>query len=72
MRYPILEKGRLTGVVSLMIRTEAFLEATGLDQVQAYRIVCRGQEAETKGELGDQYREVRLKLPSTEWLIQYR
>jgi hypothetical protein len=55
-----------------MIRTEAFLEATGLDQVQAYRIVCRGQEAETKGELGDQYREVRLKLPSTEWLIQYR
>jgi hypothetical protein len=72
MRYPILEKGRLTGVVSLMVRTEAFLEATGLDQVQAYRIVCRGQEAETKGELGDPYREVRLKLPSTEWLIQYR
>lgn len=72
MRYPVLEDDRLIGVVSLMVRTEAFLHATGLDQAQAYRIVCRGQEAEVKGELGDRYREVRLQLPSTDWLIQYR
>lgn len=72
MRYPVLTEGELTGVVSLMVRTEAFLQATGLDQAEAYRIVCRGQEAESKGELGDRYREIRLQLPSTEWLIQYR
>ena len=72
MRYPVLENGQLIGVVSLMVRTDAFLQATGLDQAQAYRIVCRGQEAEAKGELGERYREVRLQLPSTDWLIQYR
>ncbi|MEZ4599918.1 MAG: hypothetical protein R2940_09020 [Syntrophotaleaceae bacterium] len=72
MRHPILQQGRLTGVVSLMVRTEAFLAATGLDQAQAYRIVCRGEEAETEGDLGKSFREVRLMLPSTEWLIQYR
>jgi hypothetical protein len=72
MRYPILQDHRLTGVVSLMVRTEAFLEATGLQDCQAYRIVCRGQEAETRGELGDRYHEIRLELPSTEWVIQYR
>jgi hypothetical protein len=72
MRCPLLTEGRLTGVVSLMVRTEAFLQATGLDQAEAYRIVCRGQEAESKGDLGDRYREIRLKLPSTDWLIQYR
>ncbi len=72
MRYPIMNKGQLTGVVSLMIRTNAFLKATGLDQAAAYRIVCRGQEAETKGELGTDYRQVTLQLPANEWLIQYR
>jgi hypothetical protein len=72
MRYPIMQAGQLTGVVSLMIRTKAFLKATGLDQVAAYRIVCRGQEAETKGELGDDYRQITLQLPANEWLIQYR
>jgi hypothetical protein len=72
MRYPIMKEGQLTGVVSLMIRTKAFLKATGLDQVAAYRIVCRGQEAETKGELGKDYRQITLQLPANEWLIQYR
>ncbi len=72
MRYPVLKEGQLTGVVSLMIRTKAFLKATGLDQVAAYRIVCRGQEAETKGELGNDYRQITLQLPANEWLIQYR
>lgn len=72
MRYPIIQDGQLTGVVSLMIRTKAFLKATGLDQVTAYRIVCRGQEAEAKGELGKDYRQITLQLPANEWLIQYR
>ncbi len=72
MRYPIFKDGQLTGVVSLMIRTKAFLKATGLDQVDAYRIVCRGQEAEIEGELGNNYREITLQLPANEWLIQYR
>lgn len=72
MRYPIIKEGQLTGVVSLMIRTTAFLKATGLDQVAAYRIVCRGQEAEAEGELGSDYRQITLKLPANEWLIQYR
>ncbi len=72
MRYPILKDGELVGVVSLMVRTKAFLKATGLDQLDAYRIVCRGQEAEAAGELGDDYQQVRLSLPANEWLIQYR
>lgn len=72
MRYPIIQEGQLTGVVSLMIRTKAFLKATGLDQAAAYRIVCRGQEAESEGELGEDYRQITLQLPANEWLIQYR
>jgi hypothetical protein len=72
MRYPIIQEGQLTGVVSLMIRTKAFLKATGLDQAAAYRIVCRGQEAESEGELGEDYRQIILQLPANEWLIQYR
>jgi hypothetical protein len=72
MRYPIFKDGQLTGVVSLMIRTKAFLKATGLDQLDAFRIVCRGQEAETEGELGDDFRQITLQLPANEWLIQYR
>ncbi|MEZ4483442.1 MAG: hypothetical protein R2864_02210 [Syntrophotaleaceae bacterium] len=72
MRHPILRDGQLTGVVSLMIRTKAFLKATGLDRVAAYRIVCRGQEAESAGELGDDYRQITVQLPANEWLIQYR
>lgn len=72
MRYPIQREGQLTGVVSLMIRTKAFLKATGLDQVAAYRIVCRGQKAESEGELGKDYRQITLQLPANEWLIQYR
>lgn len=72
MRSPIVIDGTLVGVVSLMVRTEAFLKATGLDQSQAYRITCRGQLAESEGELGDNPRQVHLTLPATDWLIEYR
>lgn len=71
LRYPILTDGKLEGVVSMMIRTKAFLEATGLDDCKAWKIICRGEEAESEGKLSDTPREVTLKLPSTEWVIQY-
>lgn len=72
MRYPILnEKGELTGIVSLMVKTEAFLKAVHLDDVEAYRITCRGTLAEEEGTLSDDYKEITLELPSTTWTIQY-
>lgn len=72
MRSPILRDGKLVGVVSLMVRTEAFLKATGLDHCQAYRITCRGQLAESDGELGNHPHRVHMTLPATDWLIEYR
>jgi hypothetical protein len=58
-------------VVSLLVRTEAFLKAAGLDQCSAYKIICRGELAEEKGTLSNHFHEVPLHLPSTEWVIQY-
>lgn len=71
MRYPVITNGKLQGVVSMMVRTEKFLEAAGLDKCRAFKIICRGEPAEEKGKLSDYYREVKLALPSTEWVIQY-
>jgi hypothetical protein len=71
LRYPILTDGKLEGVVSMMIRTGAFLEATGLEDCEAWKIICRGEEAESDGHLSDNPHEVKLELPSTEWVIQY-
>ncbi|MCC7299794.1 MAG: hypothetical protein IT583_01800 [Verrucomicrobia bacterium] len=71
MRYPVITNGKLESVVSLLVRTETFLEAAGLDKCRAYKIICRGQPAEEKGILSKHFRETRLQLPSTEWVIQY-
>jgi len=71
MRYPVIKDGKLTAVVSMMVRTEAFLEATGLDKVKGYRITCRGVKAEEEGKLADPAQSVTLKLPANEWLIEY-
>jgi hypothetical protein len=71
LRYPILTDGKLDGVVSMMIRTGAFLHASGLDRCSAWKIICRGEEAESDGRLSDHPTEVKLSLPSTEWVIQY-
>ena len=71
LRYPVITDGKLESVVSMMIRTGAFLEASGLDQCKAWKIICQGVEAESKGKLSDNPREVKLALPSTEWVIQY-
>lgn len=71
MRYPVFTDGKLQGIVSVMVRTEAFLPATGLDKCRAYKIICRGELAEEKGILSSARREIKLALPSTEWVIQY-
>jgi hypothetical protein len=71
LRCPILKDGCLQGLVSVMIRTENFLKATGLAKCHAYKIICRGQLAEEKGELSNTPHEVRLQLPATEWIVQY-
>jgi len=71
MRYPVITDGKLQSVVSMMVRTEKFLEATGLDKCSAFKITCLGKPAEEKGTLSARPREVKLSLPSTEWIIQY-
>ena len=71
MRYPVIKDGKLAAVVSMMVRTEAFLEATGLDKVKGYRITCRGVKAEEEGKLADPVQSVALTLPANEWLIEY-
>ena len=71
MRQPIMQDGRLTGMVSMMVRTEAFLEAVGLDKMAAYRITCRDQVAEEMGQLSASPHQVTLVLPSTRWEILF-
>jgi hypothetical protein len=71
MRYPVIKNGKLKNIVSLMVRTEYFLKYTGLDKCKAFRIICLGKISEKKGKLSKKYKEIRLRLPSTEWIIQY-
>ena len=71
MRYPIVKDGKFKNILSIMVRTEVYLEATGLDKCKAYRITCRGKLAEEKGTLSKNSKQVKLVLPSTDWLIQY-
>ena len=72
MRYPIIANGQFKGIVSVMIHTDDFLKAVGLDACRAYKIVCLGKLAEEKGELAAEHHEVKLALPSTEWVIQFQ
>lgn len=69
MRYPVVHDGKLVNIVSMMIRTEAFLKETGLDAAKSFRIVCRGTLAEERGDLSDSPHEFALDLPSTRWQI---
>lgn len=71
LRYPMIKDGKMTGMVSMMIRTDAFLKAVKLDTCKAFKFICRGKEAESKGTLTDAKKELKLALPSTEWVIQY-
>ncbi|MBF0594237.1 MAG: hypothetical protein HQL22_04650 [Candidatus Omnitrophica bacterium] len=72
MRYPVIKDGKVAGLVSVMVRTPFFLKAVGLDQAKAYKIICLGKEAESVGTLGENYKEFKLALPSTEWVIKYK
>ena len=71
LRYPVITDGKLESVVSIMIKTKAFLKATGLKECDAYQIICQDVLAEKKGTLSDHPTEVKLQLPSTEWVIRY-
>ena len=71
LRYPVITDGKLESVVSMMIKTKAFLKATGLKECKAYQIICQGTLAEEKGNLSEYPAEVKLALPSTEWIIRY-
>lgn len=71
MRYPFMKDGKLAGIVSVLIHTEAFLSAVGLNDCSAYKIACLGKLAEQKGTLAASCHEASIKLPSTEWLIQF-
>lgn len=71
MRYPMIKDGKMAGMVSMMIRTEAFLKAVKLDTCKAFKFTCLGKEAEIKGTLTEARKQVKLALPSTEWVIEY-
>lgn len=71
LRCPVMRAGTLAAIVSLMVRTETFLEAVGLNGCRAYRITCLGQVTETRGELTPAHRTVHIRLPATEWVIDY-
>jgi len=71
MRYPIIKDGKMAGMVSMMVRTEAFLKAVKLDACKALTFTCLGKVAESKGTLTAARKQVTLSLPSTEWLIEY-
>jgi hypothetical protein len=72
VRYPVIKDGKVKNILSMMIRTNIYLEAVGLDKCSAYKITCKGILAEEKGELSKNHKEVKLNLPSTEWTIQYQ
>ena len=72
MRYPVIKDGKVKNILSMMVRTPAYLKAVGLDQCSAYKITCKGKLAEEKGKLSTDYKEVKLQLPSTDWVIQYQ
>ena len=72
MRYPVLVDGTLQSIVSAMIRTEAFLEETGLAKVKGYRITCNGVPTEAQGDLSGALTGMVLDLPATQWRIEYK
>jgi hypothetical protein len=71
MRYPVMKEGKVVGIASMMVRTGSFTRAVGLDDVKAYKIICLGKVAEEHGKLSDKFKEFKIALPSTEWVIQY-
>lgn len=72
LRYPVLnDKEKLTGVLSVFVKTKHFMQTTMLSQCRAYTITCRGTLAEKKRKVSDKAKKVTVQLPSTEWVIVY-
>ncbi|MBF0619612.1 MAG: hypothetical protein HQL19_05540 [Candidatus Omnitrophica bacterium] len=71
LRYPVMKDGKVVSIVSMMVRTESFLQAVGLSKVKAFRITCLGKVAETRGKLSATPRVAEVSLPSTIWRIEY-
>lgn len=71
MRVPIRVDGRTTGIVSMMIHTEAFLKASGLSSCRAYQIVCNSVPALSRGDLSETPHTVTLSLPGGDWILRY-
>ena len=72
MRYPVITDGKLQSVVSIMVRTEVFLAAAGLDKCKGYRITCRGVMAEESGDLTGKLVSFESKLPCNDWKVEYK
>jgi hypothetical protein len=72
LRCPIIVDGQFKGIVSAMIHTDTFLKAVGLDKCSAFQILCLGKLAEEKGTLAANPHEIKLRLPSTEWVIRFQ
>jgi len=72
MRYPVIKDGKVKNIISIKVRTESYLKTVGLDKCSAYKIIFDGKLAEEKGKLAKEHKEVKLQLPSTEWIIQYQ
>jgi hypothetical protein len=71
LRHPIVRDGELLGVVSLFVGTDTFLQGTALANCGAYRISSPDVESVSKGSLPPECRRVVVKLPSTEWTVEY-
>lgn len=72
MRYPVIVDGKLQSIVSMMVRTESFLEQTGLAGAKGYRISCNGVKAEEGGDLSGDFTGFDLALPATQWRVEYK
>jgi len=71
LRQPVMKDGKLTGVLSLMILTDTFLEQCGLDSCPAYKVHCSDGYTFSKGKLSRDPRHGVAHLPSATWTIDY-
>lgn len=71
VRVPVRVEGNVVRIVSLMVRTDAFLKAVGLADCRAFAITCGEVKAERKGKLTPAATRVEVPLPATRWVIEY-
>lgn len=71
VRVPVRVDGRVTNILSLMVRTEFFLRAVGLADCRAFAITCGDKATERKGKLSPSATRVEVPLPATRWILEY-